>query len=102
MGVPIFKTLDTKPFVYNVTLVLANTEYSLALPVGTHAFSIQPKTNVDVNWAFEAGRVPPAVGQPYNTMKLGAPYKDEDLHADLTLYFSSATAGTIVQATCWI
>jgi len=96
---------DTEPTIYNVTLVLADTEYFQVLPEGVHGFSMQPRKNgtdeVDVFFAFETLQVPPAVGD-YATMKMGAPYTKENLHTQLTIYLSCATGGTIVEIVCWV
>lgn len=106
MGVPISRVPECVSDGTTVTLVNANQEYSVTLPVGVHRFSMQPRKNagteMDVNFAFATGLVPPGAGH-YFTMKAGAPYteKDEDLETQLTIYLSCQTAGTVVEITYW-
>lgn len=85
-----------------VTLTNADTEYSITIPSGTKRFSMQPRQNVDVRFAFESGKVATPT-EPYATMKGGAPYTETnlDLQSDLTIYFASSTAGTVVEIIYW-
>lgn len=94
------------PTIYNLTLVLANTQYSQVLPAATKRFTMQPRTNATVWFAFAAGQVPPAAGV-YASMKAGAPFTEWDLElpaaaGSRTVYLSSATAGTIVEIVSWV
>lgn len=86
---------------YTVALVVANTEYSQALPAGVRAYGFQARTNVEIRWAKEAGKV----GTPtesYGTVKAGHGEKMENLvGAAVTLYFASSTAGTVVEVQAW-
>lgn len=86
---------------YTVTLVVANTEYSQALPAGVRAYGFQARTNVEIRWAKEAGKVGTPT-EPYGTVKPGHGEKMENLvGAAVTLYFASATAGTVVEVQAW-
>jgi len=92
------------PTVYNVTLTLANTEYSQALPVNCRGFDMQPRTGVDVRFAFVTGKVATPVA-PYATMKLGAPYNSPPTYqpsGGSTVYLGTATAGTVVEIVVWV
>jgi hypothetical protein len=93
------KQSDT-PTIQTVTLTLANTEYSITLPAGTKRFSMQPRTNVDVRFAFVTGKVA-APTEPYATMKSGAPYTEFDILSGARIYFASSTAGTVVEVVSW-
>lgn len=61
------------PIVRNVTLTLADTEYSQSLPVGTRYFSMQCRTGYDVRYAFITGKVATPTA-PYMTVKSGQWY----------------------------
>lgn len=86
---------------YNVTLTNANTEYSQALPSGTKRFVMQCRTSYDVRWSWTTGKVATPTA-PYNTMKAGTGYAEDNLSlSSKTMYLASATAGVIVELTCY-
>lgn len=86
---------------YTVVLMVANTEYSQALPAGVRAYGVQARTNVEIRWAKEAGKVGTPT-EPYGTVKAGHGEKMENLvGAAVTLYFASSTAGTVVEVQAW-
>lgn len=85
--------------IYTVTLTLANTEYSQALPANCRGFDMQPRTNVDVRWSNVTGKVAGST-EPFMTMKVGAGFSSPPLAqgaSPSTIYLASATAGTIVE-----
>ena len=84
--------------VYNVTLTVANTEYSQELPPNARALAVQPRTAVDVRMAFVTGKVATPTA-PYFTMKSGSALALQDLQLTdgATVYFGTATAGTVVE-----
>lgn len=105
MGVPIAYARETTPTPINVTLVAANTEYSQVLPAFVHKFTMRARKNADdtysdVCFAFATGQVPPAAGD-YGIMQDGAPYGEDNLNAQLEIFLSSPTAGTIVEIIPW-
>lgn len=99
---PIETVVPTTSTPYSVTLTLANTEYSQALPNGCRAFEFQCRTLVDVRWAFVTGKVAGST-DPYRTLKAGAAYHSFDLYqaTGSTLYFASSTAGSVVELLAW-
>jgi prolyl-tRNA editing enzyme YbaK/EbsC (Cys-tRNA(Pro) deacylase) len=101
MGVPAYKKDSIVPLTQTVTLAIANTQYSITLPDGTKRFSMQPRTNADVRFAFETGKVAGSV-EPFATMKSGSPYTEWDVETNTIIYFASGTAGTIVEIVYWI
>ena len=90
------------PTTYTVVLVVANQQYSLELPVGAKAFSMQARQNVAVRFAFVTGKVAGSV-EPYATMKAGAPYGEVNLEvtAALPIYFASTRPNTDVELVVW-
>ena len=95
------------PAIYNVTLTNANTEYSQALPAGVRAFALQPRTGVDVRFAYVTGKVA-APTAPYWTMKAGGGFGVDDVKMNvalgegaITLFLASASAGTVVEIQAW-
>lgn len=91
--------MATAPTIYNVTLTLADTEYSQALAADSHMFDVQCRTNVDVRFAFETGKVATPTA-PYATLKGGAPFTSQWIPQSAgapTLYLASSTAGTVVE-----
>jgi len=87
---------------YNLTLTLADTEYSQVLPNGTKAFALRCRTSDVVRYAFTTGKVAASVS-PYQTLKASAEYwKDNvSLAAGITVYLASSTAGVIVEIEAW-
>jgi len=86
---------------YNVTLASADTEYSQALPANTKRISFRCRTNYDVRFAFETGKVATPTA-PYSTLKAGREYTEYDLDlAAVTLYLASSQAGVVVELECW-
>ena len=92
------------PTPYNVTLTLANTEYSQALPANCRGFEFQARTEAEIRFAFTTGRVAGPVA-PYLTLKAGdyyfsGPIAQEDVPS--TIYLASAVAGTVVELIAWV
>lgn len=96
MGLPL-RTAG-EPEVFNLTLTDANTEYGFELSVNTKKFTFQARTAVDVKFSFAEG----TSGSEYFTLKTGAGYFDDNVHAPITIYFQSASAGTVVEIITWI
>lgn len=91
----------TTPTIYNITLTLANTEYTQALPANTREFRFICRTLYDVRFAWVTGKVATPIA-PYLTLPAGADYySDNDNLASQTLYLASSTAGVIVELECW-
>jgi hypothetical protein len=100
---PQFLGLPGNPVVYNVTLVLANTQYSQLVSNPTmRRLRFQALQPVAICWATATGKVAGPVA-PYSTLAAGVEYEAPSYirtgtsRASLTLYFASSVAGTIVQ-----
>lgn len=93
----------SSPTIYNVTLTVANTEYSQAMPYYCRGFEFQCRTEHDIRFAFQTGYVATPTA-PYMTLKAGDYYYSPDISQDTaqsTLYFASATAGAVVEIVSW-
>lgn len=91
------------PTAYNVTLTVADTEYSQALPANCRGFEFQARTEATVRYAFVTGKVATPTA-PWLTLKAGDYYFSPPLNqaaSPSTLYVGSATAGTIVEILAW-
>ena len=93
--------ISVSPTVYNVTLTVADTEYSQALPANTKDFRFRCRTLYDVRYAFVTGKVAgPAA--PYLTLPAGSDYvSDLNNLPTITLYLASSQAGVVVELECW-
>lgn len=87
------------PQIYNTTLAIADTEYSQYV-TGVKKFTIQCQTAYDVRIAFATGYVATPTA-PYETIKAGAAYWEDDVIFDGTLYFATDEAGVVVETTVW-
>lgn len=93
----------SSPTVYNLTLTVADTEYSQAMPSYCRGFEFQCRTADDIRFAFAAGYVATPTA-PYMTLKASDYYYSPDISqetAQSTLYFASATAGAVVEIIAW-
>jgi len=91
------------PTAYNVTLTLANTEYSQALPVNCRSFEFQARTEAILRFAFVTSKVAGSVA-PFLTLKAADYYYSPPLNqatSPSTLFVASPTAGTVVEILAW-
>jgi len=92
------------PTAFNLTLTVADTEYTQALPANCHGFEFQCRTENEVRFAFETGRVAGPVA-PYLTLKAGDYYYSGSINQGATpstLFVASATAGVVVEIIAWV
>lgn len=85
------------PLIYNVPVLLANTEVSQALTVGTKIFTIRVRGTCGLKLAFVSGQS----GTNYITIPPGANYNVEGLNFSGTLYFQTSKATQIVEILEW-
>lgn len=86
------------PIIYNLTLTLADTEYSQALPAGTTKVMYQCRTGYAVKVAYTATES----GTTYWTIKPDHFLWDDHISATRqTIYVQSEQAGTILEIFCW-
>ena len=90
----------TTPVIYNVTMTLADTEYSQALPANTKKFLIHTRDGTTFRIAFVTGKVATPT-EPYFTIAANDAYYEDGIKATPTLYFGCASAGKIVEIIAW-
>jgi hypothetical protein len=91
----------TTPTSYNVTMTLANTEYSQALPANTKRVCLQCRGLYDVRFAFVTGKVAGPVA-PYHTLLAGMNYWEDNLSlAATTIYVACGVAAQVAELVCW-
>jgi len=89
------------PAIYNVTLTLADTQYSQAIPDGTHKVIFRCRSAAVVRYAWETGKVATPTA-PYQTLPAGAEYGIDGMTLiGKTLYLASSTAGVVVELEVW-
>jgi hypothetical protein len=95
----IFQTcLVQTPSVINQTALLANTEYSVALPIGARKFYIRSRDDAKLQLAFTSGQS----GTLYITIYPGSTFMEDCIHnASVSLYFQSNKAGKVVEVLYW-
>ncbi len=92
---------QTAATAFNVTLTSADTQYMQALPATCRAFQFRCRTNYDVRYAYENGKVATPTA-PYLTLPSGAVYYKEYLALTAaTLCFATAQAGVVVEMEAW-
>ena len=95
--------LTSTPTMYNVSITVANTEYSQALPANCRGFMFQCRSEVEIRYAFVTGKVAGAAA-PYGTLKAGDIFPSPAISQEATpstLYLASATAGLVVEVIAW-
>ena len=93
--------ISTKPTAYNITLTLANTEYSQLLPSGIKELRFRCRTLYDVRFAWETGKVATPTA-PYLTLPAGSDYfSDKKDISGKKIYLASSQAGVIIELSVW-
>lgn len=87
------------PQIFNVSVPLANTEVSQALPANTKRFFVKVRNSTArLQLAFTSGNS----GTNYISLTRGTGYEESDLDvAALTLYFQTNSPGQIVEILAW-
>ena len=85
--------------VENITLILANTEYTHVFPANTKTFLMQARDGAGkIKLAFDVG----TSGSVYHTVPAGGFYSSGFIVAPtITVYIQSPSAGIIVELTSW-
>lgn len=92
----------TTPTEYNISLAVANTEYSQALPTGTRRLCFRCRGNsATVRYAWVTGKVAGPTAN-YQSLQPGSDYILDGVKlTSKTLYFASVSAGAIVEMETW-
>ena len=94
------------PTIYNVTMTVANTEYSQALPLHTKKYLIHTRDESLFRLAFVTGKVAGSTA-PFFTVLASSRYYEDMINNEypaaslLTLYFASPDAGKIIEIIAW-
>lgn len=94
----------SKPQNATKTLTGADTEYEIAMPVGTKKFAINMRsTSYAWRYAWQEGRVASSV-EPYNTVPAAGTYYEDDVDTALgtKLYVACATAAQVLECVFWV
>lgn len=100
-AVGLLPQLATTPVIYNVTMTLADTQYSQALPANTKKYTIQTRDGTAFRIAFVTGKVA-APTEPYASIGTDGFHHEDSINpATLTLYFACGDAGKVVEIIAW-
>ena len=100
--------LPFEPDILNVTMTLADTEYSLQLPFRTKKFMIHTRDESAFRFAYETGRVAVPTGAIFTVPDNKSWWEDHvnlrpnDAAWDGTIYFASSDAGKIIEISYWL
>lgn len=83
--------------VANVTCVLANTEYSFALPAGTKKIKLRARGLSRIQLTDTTGQT----SIRYFTIWPGECYEDDTLTSATMLYFEASTAAEVIEIITW-
>jgi len=93
------------PFIYNVTMTNADTEYSQALPAGCKSFSLSvqaPDKTKYFRYAYVTGKVATPTA-PYKIYTCDVEAYQENVNLDAqTIYFACNEAGKVMQIEAWV
>lgn len=95
------RSIGRIPTIYNVTLTLANTEYSQALNLGTKKFMVSERNGNPFRLAFEAGKVA-APTEPYKTVLSNQVYWEDSVNlVGVTLYLAAPVGERVIEIITW-
>ena len=86
------------PVIYNVTMTVANFEYSQTLPRNCRKFQIRPRSAVaKIKLSYNSGES----GTAYEEVPASGMWHDSIGVANQTLYFQCDVAGTVAEIEAW-
>ena len=106
MSTPSIGDLARVPTIYNVTMTLADTEYSQVLPYQTRKYIMHTRDETAFRLAFVTGVVA-VPGTPYFTVLESTRYWEDGVINEypaanlLTLYFASDAAAKTMEIIAW-
>ena len=95
------------PSVFNVTMTLADTEYSQELPYHCKKFTIKTRDLSEFRLAFVTGKVATPTA-PWITVNSNMWWWEDGINNEfptgslITLYFASDSAGKIIELLAWV
>lgn len=92
--------ITARPTIANVTITLANTEYSYTLPAGTTRFLFKLRSSgVPAKICFVSG----VSGITYRNLSNGKTYEEKDIKkGDNILYFQAPSANQTAEIISWV
>lgn len=88
------------PYIYNIDIVAANTQYALAIPVNTKFIQVQCRDSTELRVAFETGKV--AGTTDIFTVKTDTSAQFADLKmAAGSLYIGCGTTAKVAEVMLW-
>lgn len=89
----------TTPTIVNVTALLANTEYSYALPSNTKRFTLRARGSAKLQMCFASGQS----GSNYITIFPGNIHIEKGINiVGITVYFQSSKANEVIEILGWV
>jgi hypothetical protein len=86
------------PCIFNATLALAATEYSLSLPADAVEWSLRARDHATLQYAYVAGDS----GTTFFTIPKDCTWTEENVNnAGITLYIQSNVPNTVVELEAW-
>lgn len=85
--------VDTTTFIYNVNIILPNTEISQELPANTKKFIVRSRNRGEVRLAYSSN----GTNTAWVTIKKTAVYVDEEYYVSQVLYLQSDVAGDVIE-----
>jgi hypothetical protein len=90
--------LQTTPFIANLSMPLANTEYSYAIPANTTILKFRSRESGRVRFAYISG----GTSSTFFTLSMGATYEVQNINSvGNTLYFQSNKTGEVIEIEGW-
>jgi hypothetical protein len=90
----------TTPTIANISVSLANTEYSYILPVGTKQFTVKDRAG---DAKTRIAYIPGATTSTFKTVDMGCTYEIKEIASTtgLTVYFQSSKASRTIEIESW-
>jgi hypothetical protein len=90
--------LQSTPFIANLSMPVANTEYSYAIPANTTSLKFRSRESGKVKFAYNSG----GTGSIFFTLSMGTTYEVNNINSvGNTLYFRSNKVGEVMEIEGW-
>jgi len=84
---------NTIPTIYNLNIILADTEYQQALPANTKTFILRSRNKAQLKLAYVLG----GTNTTYLTIPVGSSFEDSQFYTGQTIYVQSTKPGDIIE-----
>lgn len=90
--------LQTTPFLANLSMPIANTEYSYAIPANTTEFRFRARAGSSIKFAYASG----GTSSTFYTLSRGASHEVKNINSvGITLYIQGDKTGEVLEITGW-